>query len=64
MENFKFLSDDAIRNINGGFLKLDLGDDVLYGYPGSGLVNFIWSTLKGAYQKGYDDKLLNVEPCR
>jgi len=66
MENFTLLSDDAIKNINGGqhpdFLETTNGD-VLMGYPGQSLVNFIWGTLKAAYQKGYDDKISNHPPC-
>ncbi len=60
MENLKSLTKDELLFINGG------QDEpvVMTGYPGQSLINFIWSTLKAAYQKGYDEKLLNIEPCK
>jgi|AntRauTorcE11897_2_1112592.scaffolds.fasta_scaffold22045_2 hypothetical protein len=58
MKNITELSSKQLIIINGGEEK-----KVLMGYPGASLVNFIWSTLEGAYQKGYDEKKLNLEPC-
>lgn len=60
MEYLTSLTKEELLKFNGG------QDEpvVLTGYPGQSLVNFVWKTLKAAYQKGYDDKLLNVEPCR
>lgn len=67
MENIKELnltplSEIENEKIDGGGLYDDA--DIATGYPGQSLVNFIWTTLKAAYQHGYDDKLLNVEPCK
>jgi hypothetical protein len=58
MKKITELSSKQLIIINGGEEK-----KVLMGYPGASLVNFIWSTLEGAYQKGYDEKKLNLEPC-
>lgn len=62
MKNLIYLSNDDLKKISGGGFYDDA--DIATGYPGQSLVNFFWTTLKAAYQKGYDDKLLNVEPCR
>jgi len=56
MEKLKNLSCDELRELTGG-------QKVLSGYPGQSLVNFIWKTLRGAYQHGVDDKLHYLEPC-
>jgi hypothetical protein len=60
MENLIFLKTEEMKIINGGGEEERI---ILTGYPGQSLVNLVWSTLKAAYQKGYDDKLANIEPC-
>lgn len=59
MKGLIILNNDELRKLYGG---KDI--EVATGYPGQSLVNFIWSTIKAAYQHGYDDKLKNTEPCR
>lgn len=57
MNNLTLLSNDALKSINGG------QDEVLSGYPGQSLVNFVWSTLEAAYQKGVNDNYSNDNRC-
>jgi hypothetical protein len=59
MNNLKSLSKNELIKVDGGFDY----ENVSWGYPGRSLVEFIWSTLEGAYQHGYDDKIQNIEPC-
>lgn len=59
MKELKSLSKNELVSIDGG----NDYENVLMGYPGQSLVNFIWSTLEGAYQNGYDDKKQTIGRC-
>lgn len=57
MKDLKLLSNIELKEVNGG------QDEVLSGYPGQSLVNFVWSVLEGAYQKGVNDSYSNDNRC-
>jgi len=57
MEKLTLLTKSELLLVSGGQDEIVVST----GYPGQSLVNFIWSTLSAAYQKGYDDASSNYQ---